>query len=344
MPLVILLVMCCGIELILRYAKPELKYLYHSPIDKHTGVGYTGGYEFRYNRWQMREREFTPEKPPGQLRVLCLGDSITFGYGLPSHQAWPKVLEKLFRDNRWPPLDYFFINAAGPAADTNGQADFYSKTCRKFGHKLVIVGFCLNDVTKRGFVEKATPGAMISRILKWRYEMRKSYLVAALDDSLTEGLKKHLLPLLGKDWVSMYPYCTNSLISTPQSEEAWNDTLASLKTLKTMTAEDNASLMVVVFPYQFLISADRRDNPFLVDKRRFNSDPFSRLGNFCRQEGIIFLNLFEPYAALRKSILNGTIAYDTLFLDWCHPNAKGQEIAATSIYNVILSNKPILGF
>jgi lysophospholipase L1-like esterase len=153
----------------------------------------------------MREREFSPGKPAGQIRVLCLGDSITFGYGLPSYQTWPKDLEKLLVERRQPPLDYFVINSAGPANNTNGQADFYGTIRRKFGQKLVIVGFCLNDVTKREFVEKESSGAFASRMLYWRYGMRKSYLVALLDDSLTEGLKKYLLPLWGKDWVSMYP-------------------------------------------------------------------------------------------------------------------------------------------
>jgi hypothetical protein len=139
--------------------------------------------------------------------------------------------------------------------------------------------------------------------------------------------------------VHVSPYCLNSLISSPDAEEAWNDTLASLKALKAMTAEDHASLMVVVFPYQFLLSDDSRDNPYLIDKKRFNIDPFSRLGNFCRQEGIIFLSLREPFTELRESMLRGAIPYDPLFLDFCHPNAKGQEIAATSIYQVILQNK-----
>ena len=48
------------------------------------------------NRDGMRDREFPLAKPPGTFRIACIGDSITFGFGI-DHPAdtYPQRLESL---------------------------------------------------------------------------------------------------------------------------------------------------------------------------------------------------------------------------------------------------------
>ena len=93
------LVVLAGVvaEGLLRLAMPELKYAYAAPIDPETGYGVTLGHRFSLNSLGIREAEFPALRPPGQTRVLCLGDSITFCYGLPYESAWPKLLETRLR-------------------------------------------------------------------------------------------------------------------------------------------------------------------------------------------------------------------------------------------------------
>ena len=46
------------------------------------------------NRFGLRERdEITPDKPAGQKRILCLGDSFTFAWGIPIEKGWVRRLE-----------------------------------------------------------------------------------------------------------------------------------------------------------------------------------------------------------------------------------------------------------
>lgn len=52
---------------------------------------------FRTNSRGCRGPEFSPEKAPGTLRVICVGDSTTIGHGVPDGAPWPARLEQGLR-------------------------------------------------------------------------------------------------------------------------------------------------------------------------------------------------------------------------------------------------------
>lgn len=59
------------------------------------------------------EHEFEVPPPAGRLRILCLGDSWTFGYNVAQDESWPAVLEVELR-RRLPDRDIEVINAGTP--------------------------------------------------------------------------------------------------------------------------------------------------------------------------------------------------------------------------------------
>jgi lysophospholipase L1-like esterase len=50
------------------------------------------------NSLGFRDREFDLRKP-ARLRILAIGDSFTFGWGVEANQSWPKVLEAKLRES-----------------------------------------------------------------------------------------------------------------------------------------------------------------------------------------------------------------------------------------------------
>jgi lysophospholipase L1-like esterase len=48
----------------------------------------------RTNARGFRDREFTPRAERGTTRILAIGDSFTYGWGVENDEAWPKVLER----------------------------------------------------------------------------------------------------------------------------------------------------------------------------------------------------------------------------------------------------------
>jgi lysophospholipase L1-like esterase len=55
--------------------------------------GFSEGVPVRTNSLGLRERELPPTRPAGTRRVVFLGDSVTFGAGVPDDQPFPRLLE-----------------------------------------------------------------------------------------------------------------------------------------------------------------------------------------------------------------------------------------------------------
>src|SRR5574341_16811 len=58
-----------------------------------------GQKEVRINSQGLRDREFAPVKPPGTYRILALGDSCTYGWGVGQEETYAKVLERTLNQN-----------------------------------------------------------------------------------------------------------------------------------------------------------------------------------------------------------------------------------------------------
>jgi len=57
------------------------------------------GVDVTTNRHGMRDDEAELEKPEGMTRVVVLGDSITFGWGVPQSMTYPEILEGLLNQS-----------------------------------------------------------------------------------------------------------------------------------------------------------------------------------------------------------------------------------------------------
>lgn len=104
-----------------------------------------GCVEVRINSAGIREREsLAAPKPAGQRRIVCLGDSVTFGYGVPIEACWTRLVEaelRRFDDG---------IRTVNCGFAASQLADEYWLGLRHRFHRfepdLVLVTLCLNDL------------------------------------------------------------------------------------------------------------------------------------------------------------------------------------------------------
>ncbi|MFM1871406.1 MAG: hypothetical protein RL398_828 [Planctomycetota bacterium] len=112
----------------------------------------------RINAYNLRERaEIKPEKPPGERRIVCIGDSFTFCWGVPEERGWVRMLEdRLRKDGQ--NLRTVNCGAAGAIC-----VDEYEWGLRhrfgKFAPDVVLVTICLNDLIPSSglFVQGPSP-------------------------------------------------------------------------------------------------------------------------------------------------------------------------------------------
>ena len=92
----------------------------------------------------IREREeVTYDKPPGQRRVLCVGDSFTFGWGIPVEKCWVRLLEgELAREGPWCTVN---CGASG-AIYIDEYCAAVQGAYHRYDPDIVVLTICLNDV------------------------------------------------------------------------------------------------------------------------------------------------------------------------------------------------------
>lgn len=91
----------------------------------------------------VRDDEVPIPKPEGTLRILVLGDSVTYGANVSREKTFPNRLESLLRERSG---SAEVINAGVTAYTAYNELQYYLNRGREFEPDIVIVAFCLNDV------------------------------------------------------------------------------------------------------------------------------------------------------------------------------------------------------
>lgn len=108
--------------------------------------GFTGAFrreEFEHavtiGRSGLRGEEPRPRRPE-TYRIVCLGDSFTFGLGVRDDETYPRLLEQRLAD-RFPGIDVQVLNAGVPGYGTADELRFLESRIDLLDPDLVIVQF-----------------------------------------------------------------------------------------------------------------------------------------------------------------------------------------------------------
>ena len=122
------------------------------------------GHEVRINALGMRDRPRASAKRRGVFRILALGDSQLFGWGVGQEESFAPVLERLLAVRG--PGDFEVLNAGVPGYNTVMEARVFERRAEEVAPDLVLIHYVDNDMDLPNFLAKPTDP----------WTLRRSYL------------------------------------------------------------------------------------------------------------------------------------------------------------------------
>jgi lysophospholipase L1-like esterase len=124
--------------------RPDRKWLYGLRPGAEGTVERMGNVHYRANADGFRDRVYARPKPPGVFRVVVLGDSIAFGFGVDEQETFPKVLEALAEGASEQRVEVVNLGVSGYNAYT--EAALLADVGVTYEPDLILVQFCVNDL------------------------------------------------------------------------------------------------------------------------------------------------------------------------------------------------------
>ena len=225
------------------------------------------------NQDGLRDRNHDVNAADGVTRVVCLGDSVTFGWLIDHEQSYPTHLATEL--NRTHSVEVF--NVALPGWSTRQQRLAYERIARRYRPDYVILGVCLNDLAEMQNNLAAPP-----RFVGTLY--RHSNFV------------RFLLPGQQTEINRVQELFTDQESSRVQ--QAWKLIFEEIRTLERMVEADDAQFAVFLFPFRNQVLPNPQE---AIPQREFKK--------FCREEKIQF---WDGRDALQSLGNRGFIDYDHL--------------------------------
>lgn len=260
----------------------------------------------RTNSLGLRSAEVTEPKPAGVFRILVLGDSVTFGWGLRGEDTYPSQLASLLATLR-PNQRFEVINAGVSGYGTWQQASWLQDTGLDLQPDVIVVQTHLNDASDDlwGTLGQGAGGE--------GWLARHSQLARLVQRVLGSAAPDNSTPCAA-DWK----------VGTDQV--CWQRTEQLLDELHGEAGAAGVTAVLMPSPMRWQVEPGVRDARAWVDAARYQDV----LRQYAADSGWIFV---DPLPAFRKSQAENS--GQSLFLDVGHPNEAGQRLMAQEIFNAL---------
>jgi lysophospholipase L1-like esterase len=292
----------------------------------------------------LRGNDVHTPKPPHTVRLLAVGDSVTFGYGVRIEDTYASVLEKHFNEKAPDGIRYEVLNGGTLGGALGDYLHFLNQKAERLQPDIVIIGLCLNDIlVYSGSGATSDVGAEWQGerkpILKLRelnyFLLRHSQLYmlvyAGLKSSLYSSGALNMNQVLGQDFVALAP-------PSDYQSRAWESSLQMLSRISIFCRDHKYRLVVVVFPMQMQMSpADlrlyREKYHLQLDDGALAGAPQLKLQRFAAATGMTLVDMlpvFRPYDSQELYLRDKMIPSDPV-----HPSVKGNQVIAAEIFRVL---------
>ena len=240
--------------------------------------------EIATNELGLRERPLKPHST-GEKRILVLGDSVAFGWGVRVEDAFPRQLERTLMRSWSGPVET--INSGVPGYNSNQELSFLDMYGARLQPDMVLLVYVDNDI------DAIDPGRVHMGVLPNPLKDPRGAADYFLSMSRLYFMLRHILPLL-----------VGSVSPSPEQKRqtpGWQESMHSVKEMARICHARGLPLVVLHF--------------------RMIDDPVSRTLNqeietLARVDGFHFSDTLPWFAGRNIRRLTNS------FID-THPNAEG---------------------
>jgi lysophospholipase L1-like esterase len=197
--------------------------------------------EMHVNQQGFRGPLVEPKKPAGSLRIACIGDSHTFGYGVADDRTWPAALERRLRA-REPNRAIEVLNCGVDAYDTLQEVLWLEKKVLAFEPDGVLLQFYVNDTAVRG--ENDAPADT-----DWLFDLSQPRR-----EGFVRWLREHSrFADLALDWAyrrrGLAVYAKLRMDGYRETSAGWRRVVEGFRRARDELAARNVRFAVVLYPF-----------------------------------------------------------------------------------------------
>jgi hypothetical protein len=277
---------------------------------------------YRISSAGLRDHEYSVEKPRDVFRILVLGDSIAYGFGVTQPDPLSEQLEDLLKLRRVPGIARFEVLNLGVVGYNITQvAQMLRVRGAAYRPDLILYAYCLNDPQDYSFELEALEAKLSPAQRSYRARALRagrslldaSRLVSLLRYALARSFEStpSAAPPRDREWAELTPSAYAEHFARLYRDPTAQARLGQgVRDLKQIALDLRAPLVTLIFPLFLDLDA-------------------YRLGSEHRQVAAIFgaaglpsYDLLPLYAAMQQK--HGPLA----ILNALHPNALGHRLAA----------------
>lgn len=279
------------------------------------------------SQYAKRFREDLPVgKAAGEFRVLALGDSFTWGYGLgDGRDAWPKALEARLRGEKGGDGVRVF-NLGVPGFTTVNELELLSRKGLALEPDLVVVQFLINDV-----LPSSTDYQRVGE--DWLYERKAVDLLPAgeMHDILRKksrlyvfvngrfrALQRKIWP--ARDWEELYD----------DGFPGWRDCRKALAGISRLTEHAGGKAVLAIFPS--LIKGEWTEESYPYTR------VYARVEAAARDSGLAVVNLLPAFVADGRRFEDLRVHFSD-----GHPGEEAHALAAAAVADFLVREKLVPG-
>lgn len=284
--------------------------------------------EDRINTDGMRDREHRVAKPSGVFRIACLGDSITYGFGVPSRSSYPARLESGLNSTAAPGVRFEVLNFGVTGYNITQSIENLRARALKYRPDLVIYQYCLNDPQQYSSelenleisLTRAETGYRRRLVARGGQLLSRSRIFAlaafAWQSAAPEG-RRSRAPRPDSQWLAIRSGSTADYFARLHADPIlWHRVETGFAELAALGRQNGFEVLVVTFP----ILAELGDYPLL--------GVHERVAAAAHAASLPSLDLLPVYQKAERR--GRRIAVNAL-----HPNALGHELAGRSIIDAL---------